>query len=163
MGFSSTMMSAFGTGMSAGGTYGRAKSQQQMLDAEADLANIQAQQALEAGATAEQNSRLRTGAVYSEQRANMAANGVDLGTGSATDLLTSTKYLGERDALTIRDNATRTAWSYRAGAAVDRSVAGDISPGMDAFTSLLGGSTSVADSWYRWQQGGGRMPTWAGG
>jgi hypothetical protein len=56
---------------------------------------------------------LKTAALMADQKAVAAANGVDVGSGSPTEIMASSKYLGERDALTIRDNAARQAWAYR--------------------------------------------------
>ena len=43
----------------------------------------------------------------------MAANGVDLSSGSPLDILGDTAMYGELDALTIRSNAEREAYGYR--------------------------------------------------
>jgi len=166
MGFSTMMMQGSGAVMGAAGAYNKAQSQKDMLNTEAQIATWQGAQAIENGQTEEQNSRLRTGAVFGAQRAQLAANGVDLGSGSALDVLASTKYMGNRDALTIRDNATRAAWGYDTQASMDRTAASNISPGMAGFSSLLGSAGSVGQSWYNWQKQGGTvpsMPSWMGG
>lgn len=163
MGFTSTMAMAAGAGMSAVGAMNKAQSQQDMLNSEANVADMQARQAIINGQTNAQSSMLRTGAVFGGQRAQLGANGVDLGSGSATDLLASTKYMGARDAMTIQDNALRTAWSYSTQSAMDRTGASNINPTMAGMSSLLGSSGSVASSWYNWQKQGGTMPSWAGG
>lgn len=160
---------AVSTGVSAVGAYSQSQAQQDALSHQsqvaannATIAEQQARLVLEQGATAEQNQRLKTAAIHGEQRAAMAANGIDLGEGTATELLTTTKYMGERDALTIRDNARRTAWGYQVGAQnyMDNSgalkaSADSISPGMSAATSLLGSAASVAGSWYAMNKAGG--------
>lgn len=148
MGFSATMAVAGGAGMSAMGAQNKAQAQQDMLNSEANIADMQARQAILNGQNAEQSSMLKTGAVLGAQRAQLGANGVDLGSGSATDVLASTKYLGVRDAMTIHDNALRTAWSYNTQAAMDRAGASNINPGMAGFSSALGSAGTVATSWY---------------
>lgn len=161
MGFSATMASAAGAGIGAAGAMTRAQSQQNMLTSEANIADMQARQAIINGQTNEQSSMLRTGATFGAQRAQLGANGVDLGSGSATDLLASTKYMGARDAMTIKDNALRTAWSYSAQSSMDRAAAGSINPTMAGVGSLLGSAGTVASSWSSWQKTGGQMPSWA--
>lgn len=69
------------------------------------------------GAEAEQQQRQRTQQVLGRQKAMMAANGLDISSGSAGDLLADTRRYGELDALTVRSNADREAYGYRAQAA----------------------------------------------
>lgn len=156
---------AFGAGMSAMGAYNQASAQKATLGYEAAVAqnnatvsDYQAQQALLIGAQQEQQSRLQTAQMFGTQRASMAANGIDLGQGTATDILTTTKHMGEVDALTIRDNAARQAWAakvqaqnYLNNAAADRASASAINPTIAGLTSLIGGATGVAKSWYAGQ------------
>lgn len=137
-----------GLASSVVGSYYSAKSQKNALGLQADLAEYQAQNALVQGEREEQRSRLSTANLKSTQRASLAANGVDLGEGSAARVLTSTDYLGEVDAQTIKRNAILNAWGYRTEATMKRASADSISPGLSAFTSFLGSGTQVASSWY---------------
>lgn len=176
MGFS---MSVAGAAFGAAGAYKGARSkrdayrQQGQIDLNnAQVAEWQAQQAEAVGADQEQGSRLRTAQVLGEERAGLAASGVDLGQGSATEVLAGTKLIGEHDALTIRDNANRAAWGYRTQktnfeneAAMSFSAASSINPGMEAFGSLLGSAGSVDKSWQtNMTKSGGRsgFPSWMG-
>lgn len=159
-------ISLVGVGMSAYGAYTGAEAQKQTLDYEAGVARnnqilseYQASQALQVGEQEEEAQRLRVASTMGEQRAALAASGVDLGTGSAAEVLASTKFMGERDALTIRDNAARRAWAlreqgkgYAAEAAMAKASGDAISPLMSTATSLLGGGTKVAAQWYRYKQ-----------
>ncbi|MBS0323576.1 MAG: hypothetical protein JSR19_06960 [Proteobacteria bacterium] len=154
--------------MGAKGAYDQASTQKQVLAIQAEIAQRnaqineqQAEIALQNGQINEQASRLRTGQMMGTQRAALAANGVDLGEGSANDVLTTTAFMGEHDALTIRDNATRQAWAYRVQAANNMSNAdvlqtsGDnINPTMSAMGSLLTSAGSVAGSWYKFKKEG---------
>lgn len=137
--------------------------QSQVAENNAQLAGYQAQQEELIGQTQEQNVRLRGAQTYGAQRASLAANGVDLGEGSANEILASTAYLNERDALTTRDNALRRAWGYKVQAQnltsssrAYSAAADSISPDMAGATSLLGGAAGVADSWYRYQKAFGK-------
>ena len=67
---------------------------------------------------------LKKGRLKSSQRANLAANGVDLGEGSAAESLVSTDIMGEIDGQTIISNAVRTAWGYQTQASISRMRAG---------------------------------------
>jgi hypothetical protein len=86
----------------------------------------------------------------------MAANGVDLGDGSAAEVQATTDVMGELDANTVHANAVRSAWGYRTqatnsqnDAVMRRSAADGISPGTSAMSSLLGSAGTVAQGWYR--------------
>jgi hypothetical protein len=139
----------------AASSYNSAKSQKSALNSSAwadqqnaKIADWQASQAIESGQTREEGVRLEAGQVYGRERAGLAASGVDLGYGSASDILTSTKLLSERDALTVHDNALRQAWGYRTQgtnylnkAAMEHAAADSIKPWMSAFGSLLGSAS----------------------
>jgi hypothetical protein len=153
--------SAAGAVMSAGSAYQQAQGQRSALQYQASVARTnamfagdQASDAVRNGQTAEGIQDLRTGQVLGKQRAIMAANGVDLGEGSANDVLTTTKYMGTRDALQIHDNAMLAAWGYRTqqqnfldDANRAEGEASTISPWMAAGTSLLTGATRVGAAW----------------
>lgn len=136
---------------SAVGAYYSAQGQQGQLRQQADLAEIQAQRTLQSGERDMQRSRLQAANLKGAQRAGIAANGIDVGVGSAAQVLTSTDVLGEIDANTIEANAVRSAWGYRTEAIMKRGSADAISPGMAGATSLLGSAGKVADSWYRFK------------
>jgi len=153
--------SAAGAIMSAGSAYQQAQGQRSSLQYQASvmrmnaaLAGDQASDAIRNGQTAEGVQDLKTGQMLGTQRAQMAANGVDLGEGNPNDVLTTTKYMGTRDALQIHDNAMMQAWGYRtqqAGLLVDADradkEADTISPWMAAGTSLLTGASRVSSVW----------------
>lgn len=127
----------------------------------AQVTDLQARDALIQGQRREQSSRLKTAALKSSQRVALAANGVDLGEGSAANILTGTDYLGEMDANAIAADAIKTAWGYktestnlRNRAAMNDANASGISPGAAAGTSLLGSATSVAGHYYAKNKGG---------
>jgi hypothetical protein len=123
------------------------------------LAEYQSQQDLAVGAAQEQAVRSHVGTVFHSQRAAMAANGIDLGVGSATEVLASTMAMGEHDALTVRDNAARKSWAdqmqaqnYENQATVDTSTADAISPTTSGISTLLSGAGQVASSWFKYDK-----------
>lgn len=163
----SLAMQGAGAASSAIGAYASAQGQKSLLNTQADmdeinarLAEASARSALMAGQRQEQTIQLNTAQIGGAQRAAMAANGVDLGTGSAAEVQASTKIMGEIDADTAHANAVRAAFGYRTQATnyqndalMRRASAGSISPLVSATTSLLGSAGTVASSWYMMKRG----------
>ena len=159
--------SAIGGLMSVIGAFYSASAQKSRLEAEAEIAQINrataesaARTALMVGQREEQRSRLATAQLKGHQQAALAANGVDLGEGSAQRVIASTDVLGEIDANTIAANAVRNAWGYRTQAgnyrteAVMKEASADaVSPWSSAASSLLTSATQVAGSWYQFKRG----------
>lgn len=71
----------------------------------AELAN-------EIGRIEEEKHRAQVRQMLGSQRATMAANGLDLSSGTALAITDQTAAFGETDAATIRYNAAREAWGY---------------------------------------------------
>ncbi len=156
-----------GAAMSALGAYSSAKSKRLELQGAADMSDLNAgmseqaaQQELARGNAAVAASSARAGQVKSSQRAAMAANGIDLGEGSAAEVLASTDLSNEADMQTLTANAVRAAWGQRIQATnfsyderSKRAGAAGISPSMAAATSLLGSAGQIAGSWYSMNKG----------
>lgn len=126
-----------------------------IADSNARMAELAAQSVLLQGQRQAGAVTLRAGQLKSSQRAAMAANGVDLGVGSAAELQASTDVMKEIDKDTVEANAVLNAWGYRTQAVnfqnealSKRAAAKAISPAMAAGSSLLGSAGSVAGSWY---------------
>ena len=165
---------ATGAVTSAVGSYTSSRVQQANLGAQAAIADTNARIA-ELGAQAELRAgeqqiaalTLKAGQLKSSQRARLAANGVALDTGSAAEIQQGTEMMKNLDVATTEINAARAAFgqrvqaaNYTAQAGMARANADAISPFMNATTTLLGGATRVADSWYRLkgtQTGGGTL------
>lgn len=75
-----------------------------------DLALGAAVDARERGAADEQRVRLEAGRLAGQQRAALAANGVEGRT--AETALADTRLMADLDAATVRNNAAREAWGY---------------------------------------------------
>ena len=125
------------------------------------MANNAALDAEAAGRTKEANARRATEGLKGRQRAVLAANGVDVNTGSALDIQTDTAALGELDALTIRSNAERDAVGYRnqgqnfggeAALAAARASNATTSGYLGAAGSLLTSTGNVAQKWYNFRK-----------
>lgn len=152
----------FGALFSAMGAYGQAKMARTQLKLQAEMGALNqrisetaARGELMRGEREQQAVRMRTTQLKSRQRVAMAASGIDLGTGTAAEVLSSTDYMGEMDANTVEANAIRAAWGYRmqganygANAIMARGSASAISPGMSAVSSLLGSAAYAAPTLY---------------
>jgi hypothetical protein len=111
---------AIGGVVSAGGAImqGQAQAKQAKYQSavernNAQIAGWQAEDATQRGKIEEQRQRLQTARLHGAQRAGMAANGVEIDSGSPLDVLMDTAQLGELDALTIRSNAEREVYGLR--------------------------------------------------
>jgi hypothetical protein len=131
--------------------------QAQVARNNAITAEYQAQDAIKRGEVAEAEQRRRTAMMKGSQTARLAANGLDISEGSALNILSDTDWMGEQDALTVRDNASREAWAYRQQGANSQSNSNMLQASADAQNPLLSGATSimtnpalgtVANKWY---------------
>lgn len=159
-------LQAAGVGASMIGSYKTAQAQKASLDYEAavaknnqQLTQYQAGIAQQDGAVQENNLELKIAQTTGDQRAALAANGVDLGVGSANEILATTKFMGTRDVLQLRDNTARKVWalnnqasSYASEAEADKAASSAINPTTSAITSGLVGAGSVASSWYKYNK-----------
>jgi len=156
-------MQIAGLATSAFGAYSQGKADKAATEQQAAvtrnnemLAQWQAADALRRGKEAEQTHRFKVASMKGSQRASFAARGLDIGEGSAFNILADTDYMGERDAITIRNNASREAWGHtvsakNAGSNADllEMRARNTNPATGAFTTLLTGAGQVAASWYK--------------
>lgn len=147
--------SAVGGFYQAKSTKANLKYQATMDGINAHLSEMQAQSALSQGNQQVAMLTERAGQVQGSQRAAQAANGIDLGEGSAAEVRASSDILKNIDAATISHNALLQAWGYRTQAVnstndalTKNASASGISPTMEASTSLLGSAGRVAQSWY---------------
>jgi hypothetical protein len=162
----SVVGSIFGAIGSMAGSYYSAKSaksnlkfQSKMAEINAQIADIGYRNEILKGQRESGRLTLKAGQLKSSQRASLAANGVDLGVGSAAELQASTDIVKEMDALTIQANTLRSAWSFkqeganfRTAAAIGNANANSISPASSAFGSLVTSAPHVAEAWYRYSR-----------
>lgn len=156
-----------GSVMSVIGAFAGAQAERSRLQFQADMdrvnqaiAETNARAALMVGQREAQAVMLRTGQIKASQEASMAANGIDIGEGTAARVRTSTEFMGQTDVNTVAANAIRAAFGYRMQGtnfgidATMRSAAADsVSPWMSAGTSLLTGAGRVAPQWYALKRG----------
>lgn len=168
MGIETIALATMGAGAvnSAFGAYNQSKMagasyayQAQVQKNNAQAAEWQARDAITRGQQDENRHRLKVAQLKGTQRASMAARGIALDEGSALNILDDTDFMGDMDALVIRDNAAREAWAYRekakgnmADSFLMQGRASAENPGGAALGSLLTSAGNVASSWYSYSK-----------
>ena len=155
-----------GAATSAVGSYFSAATQKENLRAQAAMAEVNAriaemgaQSALRSGQYEVGRLTLQAGQLKGRQRAALAGSGVVMGEGSAREVQASTDVMKDIDKNALLANAVSQAWghrmhgvNYQNEAIYARANAKGINPLMQAGTSLLGGASQVAASWYQMKQ-----------
>ena len=132
----------------AGAIRDEAEFQSMRYDMNARIASFQAKEAVRFGEKAAQSELKSTKQTIGKQRAMMAASGVEVSSGSALDIQTSTSRQGALNAMTIRNNAWREAWGYKMDAAssVGQSKFASVSGKYNSRSTLIsGGLNAVGD------------------
>lgn len=157
---------AASTAVSMYSSHQQAKSQQAGLNMQAEAAMRDANNSDAAARREEergdQEARAigqRQAGIRAKQAAGFAANGVDVGFGSAAATLDQTDYYGMEDQQTTARNATDASYSQRDRADQLRRTgtftsnqAGKISPWMQTGATMLAGAGKVADRWYSYKK-----------
>jgi hypothetical protein len=148
-------MGVAATAYSAYGTYQMGKYNQAVAENNAQVAEYQAEDAIQRGELEEKQHRLQVERLKGKQRASIASSGFLVDADTAADVTMDTVEMGERDALAIRSNAEREAWAYKVQASNSRQQGAlDMYAGQSgAGSTLLSGAGSVADKWYRYRRG----------
>lgn len=134
-----------GAGFSAYSKLQAGRQAQQMLEKNAGFAEWQASDATSRGVINEKRQRQTTEGVIGEQRTSLATQGVDVNKGSAMDVQADAAYLGELDALTIRNNAAKEAYGYQVQAQDlrQRGKYAKQEGQFDAINTILGGGGNL--------------------
>ena len=134
----------------------------------AQLAKQNADYAVQAGDMSARDYGLKSRFQAGQIATSQAASGVDVNRGSAVDVQKSQKLVSDIDVGTIRNNAARKAYGFQVESAVENSQAkmydsaasGAKTAGyLGAFSSLLGGVSSVSSKWLQ----GNSVGLWSGG
>lgn len=136
--------------LSAYSAYQQTKTNAAVATNNVQIAEYQAQDAQRRGELEAQAIQRKALQVKGAQRVGLAAHGLDLGYGTASDLQTETDFFSQQDVATTRSNAAKEAWSRRAQGANFQAEATSASPWMTAGGTLLGGTARVADQWYQY-------------
>jgi len=167
-------LTAIALGLTVGGTIWNAvqthragKKQDEQAQFNAAIAEEQATDAIARGKEEEDRYRAQVRSRIGTTRAAFASQGVDVGSGSAVDVQADQAYLGELDALQIRNNAAREAWGYRVEATNYRDAGRNARSAAKSqiIGSILGTGTSLLEaqtfgrSGSRRSSGGGVLPS----
>jgi hypothetical protein len=87
--------------------------QKQVYDMNSKLAEFNADDVTRQGNKLAKQYNLKTKQVLGSQRVALAAQGIDLESGSALDTQDNTKYISNLDVMTIKSNAYKQAWGYK--------------------------------------------------
>lgn len=168
-----TLLEGFGTGLAIGqaissvydafasskATAYALKQQAGVMKNNQAIAQMGAESAMRAGEAQVAALTYKAGLVKAAQRTRLAANGVNINSGSAAEIQRSTDIMKEIDKQTAQMNALASAWGYRrkASAYSMQSGVAQISAGAfsktaaaSAISSLLDKGTVAADRWYKY-------------
>ena len=140
-----------GTAMSAGAAYQQSQSAKATAERNAQLANLQAEDAQRRGEEDAIKVQQHAAAVKSAQRVNLAAKGLDLTYGTAADLQDQTDFFGQSDVATTRTNARKEAWARKSQAGGFQAEDLSQQPWLSGGSTLLAGAGQVADRWYAYR------------
>ena len=143
--------SVAGAGMSAYGQYQQAEAMKDAANYNHKVAEMQAADARDRGAVEQEQLGRKIGQLRGQQRANMAANGLDLSDGTPAALLDQTDYYGLEDQRTLATNIEREASGFSNRARLAGMQADGIDPMLSAGGSLLTSAGNVADRWYKYK------------
>lgn len=161
----STAISAYSAYQQGQAQQDEANYQKAIMDRNAQIAELNAQDAERRGKIEEKQLRLKTAATIGQARSDLSGSGVLVDDGSPLDIQTDTAGWGEFDVQTQRWNTAKEVWNTRNQAA-NYSAQGQLyamkgSNAASAGTwgaggSLLSGAGTVADKWYKYKEGGGK-------
>lgn len=107
-------ISSIGGGISnANAISANAAYQQSVSDTNAKLASLQAKEATIMGSYAASRRNLQTRQQVGTAKTSMAAGGVDISSGTPSQIISSIEGVGAQDELMIRNNAARQAWGHQ--------------------------------------------------
>lgn len=114
-------------------------------DLNAGIAETQAQDALARGKDDEERFRMGVKQLIGSQRAGFSGQNVAVDSGSAVDVQADSAFLGELDALMIRENAAREAHGFQQQAQVYRKggQAAQTASRFAAAGTILGGAANT--------------------
>lgn len=135
--------------MQAYGQYQQGRAAEQVARNNQIMSEYAAQDAQARGEEEAMAVRRKGEQLKGAQRSRMAAGGVDLGVGTAAEILDQTDFFAEQDMATARTNAKREAWALRAQGA-NAMAQGRFAAQqgrLGAFSTLLSGAGQVSSKW----------------
>lgn len=171
IGVAGSLMGGINSYQSAQASASAAEYQSDIYRQNASIAQNNAITERQAGIDEARRIKLQTLSNISSQNVAMAANGIDIGEGSALDLTDSTKFYGEMDALTTYSNANSRAsafeaesQNYLAQAGMSSSVASNYKKSalLSGLGTTMTGLGQVGSSWYNYTKTSTSLPTKGG-
>jgi hypothetical protein len=129
----------------------------------AKFAGDQARVEALSGATEAETLKLKAGQFAGEQKAQFASAGVDVGSGSALDILADTRLMSDIDAATIKSNAASRAYARENQEMSDLAQANilSLSSKLEAAGTLIGGAAKAVGygikGYQAWKLNGGAL------
>lgn len=117
-------MLGFGTAMEVVGQQAAGDYQSDAAMMNAGINRMRAQDAIVRGEEAAADFQDEIDLMIGAQRASLAAQGIEIDEGTALDVQTNTRVMGELDTLKILNNSRREAWGYSVGEANNIAEAG---------------------------------------
>lgn len=148
MGISAAIMATLAVGTTAynvAGDIKAAKGARKTANFQAGILEQQASDTIGIGNEAAGRSEAQTRGLTGAQRASMAAQGIDISSGSAADVISNDQRTGAIEAMTIRNNAAREALGLRKQAQLVRMGGANQAQSYrnQATGSLLSGATQL--------------------
>lgn len=137
-----------GMDLAAGAETSRAQSQQAKKNSA--LAELAAEDSEQRGSNEAQMTKVKAGQTAADIEVAAAGSGVDPTVGTNARGIAGARAFGSIDANTIKNNAAREAWGYRAQGA-DFKATGRLAEqrgGHQAFSTMLGGAAQLGASSY---------------
>lgn len=134
-----------GMGMSAYGAIQEGNAESKANKYNAMIMRQQAEDAKARGLEEQVSAARKNKQLLGQQRAMMAANGVDMSSYTPMEMFTQTAEFGEMDRQTIIDNTNREVWGYNTQASLyDRAAKQAKKAGkINAMSTILGGSSNL--------------------
>lgn len=149
-GLSATQVISLGlTAASTAMGIGQARADQRAARANAAYMDEAASKARESAERDSDVKRQEAARFMAQQRARQAANGQDVNSGAALDVLDDSLRMSEEDAFAIREGGMNSATGFARQGATYRAEAS--SAGYRVGGSLLTGASQVASKWNAWR------------
>lgn len=140
--------------VSAYAGYTQQQTQKKIASHNADVADVEAADALKRGEQSKIDARKRGSMIEGEQRAALSSRGLDLSEGTANDILGQTDFFTQSDIATAGTNANKEAWAKESQSTNFQLQEDGINPGLTLAGSLLSTGSNVSGKWYNY--GGGK-------
>lgn len=120
----------------------------QMSEINNQIAGVQAEDAIMRGNKSASQFKKQVKGLRGSQRAALAAQGVEVDSGSAAEIQDNTDRQGALDVMTIQNNAWREAWGYKVAAIGNTAQANlsSISASQNIQSTILSGGLNAVSS-----------------